>query len=73
MNQDKKKVTLMGLYEKVDKNGNQFFTGKLGMSDVLVFKNTKKKSEKSPDFWVYAVERDQEQKPAPSEDDGFNF
>lgn len=75
MSQDRKKIMLMGLYEHRDRNGNQFFTGRLGMSDVMIFKNTKKSSEKSPDYWVYVAEKPQDPKPPihSSEDEGFPF
>jgi len=46
---------ITGLWEKEDKNGNNFLTGQLNaISKVLVMPNTFKRNEdKDPDYFLY--------------------
>ncbi len=43
-------IELTGLWEKKDKNGNTFFSGKIGRANVFIFKNTQKEKENQPDY-----------------------
>jgi len=52
-----KKDEIGGLWERTDKNGNPWFSGKFDkphVGDVVIFKNTfKKEGERTPDYRVY--------------------
>lgn len=61
-------LPIVGLYEKTSKNGDTFFTGKIGMSDVVVFRVKNKKSDKSPDWMMYVQEA--YKRPEPTFQDG---
>jgi hypothetical protein len=64
----KKQIELMVLWEKTDKNGDKYFSGKLNGNSILVFKNKYKQDEKHPDYKVYLVEKEREQKPIAEDD-----
>jgi len=50
-------VTLTGLWENTDKNGNTYFTGSLNQSVIVyVFKNTDKQKPNHPD-WTLKIGR----------------
>jgi len=54
---------MCGVWENEDKNGNKYFSGKLKDGTKLVmFSNTFKDKETSPDYYLY--------KDKPSEDGG---
>lgn len=44
---------IISFWENKSKNGNTYFTGKLGELDLIGFKNTQKKNEKEPDLIFY--------------------
>lgn len=59
-------LTLGGLWVNEDKNGNKFMSGTLGMLRLLIFKNTNKQSDKSPDYWIKVVEKPRDDAPKTS-------
>lgn len=52
-----KPVRLGGLWEAKDRNGQTYLSGSLGGGQVLIFKNTKKDNENSPDWNLYLAEQ----------------
>jgi|VirMetMinimDraft_7_1064189.scaffolds.fasta_scaffold00899_6 hypothetical protein len=47
-------VKLTGLWEDTDRNGHQYFSGKINaISKVLVMPNTFKKKDSDPDYFLY--------------------
>lgn len=50
-------IKLSALWENTDKNGNPCFSGYLGDSKILVFKNGHKTEPKHPDYIVYLDEK----------------
>jgi len=44
------------IWENQSKNGNIYYTGKLGELDLIGFKNTQKKNPKEPDITFYVKE-----------------
>ena len=49
-------IELTALWERKNKNGELYFTGKLGKMNLLIMKNKFKKEEKHPDWIVYVGE-----------------
>jgi len=47
------KVMLTGLWLKKQEDGTPYFTGNLGMGNILIFKNKHKTSENSPDYFMF--------------------
>ena len=47
---------IISFWENQSKNGNIYYTGKLGELDLIGFRNTNKKSEKAPDIEFYVKE-----------------
>lgn len=45
-------LTLCGLFASESKSGTKYMSGSLGFARVMVFKNTKKKGDKSPDYFL---------------------
>ncbi len=43
-------INLTGLWIKKDKNGNEYFQGKLNNATVWIFKNNHKENESQPDY-----------------------
>jgi hypothetical protein len=71
---EKKKLEELGsLWKRESKAGNEFFTGRVGNFEVIIFPNNKKaEGSKQPDFRVYKSEP-MEQKPQnPANNFGFN-
>ncbi len=60
-------IKLTGLWKKEGKDGNIFFRGKLSYNtNLLLFKNQYKNSEKDPDLILYigkAENKEQQKKP----------
>ncbi len=60
-------IKLTGLWKKEGKDGNIFFRGKLSYNtNLLLFKNQYKNSEKDPDLILYlgkAEKKEQQKKP----------
>jgi len=73
----KEMIELTGLWENTDKNGNKYFTGRLGNAKIVIFKNTYKEKENQPDYRMYVAEpqkkEDGEQKQEPSFDSNENI
>ena len=46
-------IEFCGLWQKTDKNGRTFYTGKIRNMDVLVLPNGNKLEEKHPDFIIH--------------------
>lgn len=58
-------INVCGLWATKDKNGNPMMSGKLTYSSkVFVFKNTNKKKENDPDFYlkIASVEKEEPEK-----------
>ena len=47
---------IISFWENQSKNGNIYYTGKLGELDLIGFKNTQKKNPKEPDITFYVKE-----------------
>ena len=47
-------VAIGALWKSKDKNGNEYFSGKMGDARLLVFSN-KKEKDNQPDFRVYVT------------------
>lgn len=46
-------LSLCGLWARKDKNGVEYFTGKLTYTTrLMVFKNKRKNSEREPDYYI---------------------
>lgn len=52
-------ISLMGLWENTDKNGNKYLSGNIGNAKVMIFKNTYKKAEREPDYRLYIAKKEQ--------------
>lgn len=74
MSEEKKtKLYLTGLYEQRTKSGDIFYSGRLGVNSVLVFRNNFKQKDTDPDFKVYLAEsQKKDEKPQGGSDD-FGF
>lgn len=46
-----------GLWVKHNKNGEEYYTGRLGNSNLILFKNKNKKTDKEPEFRLYVGSR----------------
>lgn len=47
-------ISLGGLWLKKDRDGNFFMVGNVGFNGkILIFKNRDKKSDNSPDYFIY--------------------
>ncbi len=44
------RINLTGLWTKRDKNGNEYFQGKVGGITVWIFRNNRKENESQPDY-----------------------
>ena len=56
-------IKLAALWQRTDKNGNIYFTGKLGDAPIVIMKNGYKKEDKQPDFIIYVSEPKAKEKP----------
>ena len=55
-------VNLCGLWASKDKNGNAMMSGKLSFSSkVFVFKNSNKKKESEPDYFLKIAANEKEE------------
>lgn len=61
-----------GLWLQVSKNDEEYFTGKIGEQKILIFKNKQKKSDKHPDYLVYAEQVTEKQTNKQKINDIFN-
>ena len=60
-------VKLTGLWEDTDRNGHQYFSGKINaISKVLIMPNTFKKKDSEPDYFLYLAPVERQAKPAPT-------
>lgn len=64
-------VELTGLWSRKNKNGEEYFMGRLGNSNVLLFRNKNKKNDKEPDFRMFVGTRQQQQQQQKQENDVF--
>jgi len=55
-------IKLMGLWESKDKNGNAFYSGKLGNARVIIMKNGYKEQDNHPDYEVLIKKNEPKQK-----------
>jgi len=46
-------IMLTGLWLKKSKNGVTYMSGNMGSNRVLMYKNTKKTKDNSPDYFLY--------------------
>lgn len=53
---------LGALWQKKDKNGQTYFSGKVGDNSVVVFKNKNKNADKHPDWIIYESQPQGEKK-----------
>ena len=60
-------IELTGLWLKESADGKKFFSGSLGRSKLLIFKNNFKEDENQPDYILYVTKR------AKREDNGDDF
>ena len=51
------KVSLGGLWQQTDKNGNKYLSGSLGFARMLIFPNRNKTSDNAPDYNMVLVEK----------------
>lgn len=51
-------VKIGGLWENTSKKGDVYMKGSLGMANIFLFKNTNKRSEKSPDWFMSVGSKD---------------
>ena len=52
------KVSLGGLWQQTDKNGNKYLSGSLGaFTKLLIFPNRNKTSDNAPDYNMMLVEK----------------
>lgn len=58
-------VQLCSLWAYTDKVGDLMLVGKLGNSKILIFKNKKKKNDKSPDFYICLGNQEKSEKKGP--------
>ena len=63
------KILLGGLWKNKSKAGMDYLSGSFGMARLLVFRNTRKDNDKSPDFNVFAVSNEKSE-PKPDEPSG---
>lgn len=62
-------ISLGGLWLKTAKNGKRFMVGNIGFDGkIFIFKNESKKSENSPDYFIYLTPGEKQEKPATSSD-----
>lgn len=45
-------LNVTGLWKSKDKNGNTYLSGPWGAVRVMIFENTNKKHDKSPDYFM---------------------
>jgi len=56
MANDKQRILLTGLWQRKNKEGEIYYVGNLSYgATLLLFKNDKKGSERSPDIMLYVV------------------
>lgn len=60
------------IWENQSKNGNTYYTGKLGELELIGFKNLNKKNQKEPDITFY-VKEDKPKQEQPKEDPYKSF
>jgi len=61
-------LKLAGLWRKEGKDGEPFYSGKLGYGvNVLLFKNRYKKVDKDPDLVLYLAEAEKKDRAKPEE------
>lgn len=59
-------IKIMSLWENKDKNGETYYSGKLGDAKILIFRNKYKKTDKEPamNVFISQAEKPKEQKHA---------
>lgn len=63
MEEAPKKIKLTGLWKQQSKNGDVYYSGSLTYStNILLFKNKYKKSERDPDLILYISEKKKKEK-----------
>ena len=64
---------LLSLWKNTSKNGNVYYTGKLGNVGLVAFENNDKQNEKQPDLTIYVKEetKQEETKQEENNDDPF--
>ena len=61
--QTPKKIKLTGLWRKESRNGNVYYQGSLSYStNIFMFKNKFKKSDRDPDLILYISEKKKKEK-----------
>ncbi len=71
------RIKLTGLWKNKTKNGDAMLSGNLGGARIVILKNSFKKAEMHPDFYLFVAEKEdrreasrgQSDPPPPIEDD----
>lgn len=53
-------IQITGLWKRQSKSGDVYYAGPLGNSNILIFTNKRKKSDKSPDLMLCIGEKSQQ-------------
>jgi hypothetical protein len=59
-----KMLKLTGLWRNTSQNGNEYFSGTLGVSKILIFPNQYRKGDSSPTHWLYLAQREDDRQSA---------
>lgn len=54
--QDSPRINATGLWQNKTRNGDMYLSGNMGAVRVLIFKNTRKKHDKEPDYHMVLTE-----------------
>lgn len=70
MSQEKQKfISLGGLWVKEGRDGVKFLVGNIGFNGkILIFRNMDKKSDNSPDYFLYLAPSEDKDKPKADDD-----
>lgn len=52
---------LLSLWKNTSKNGNAYYTGKIGNVGLIAFENNDKQNDKQPDLTIYVKEEQKEE------------
>lgn len=52
---------LLSLWKNTSKNGNVYYTGKLGNVGLVAFENNDKQNDKQPDLTIYVKDEQKEE------------